>query len=51
MRKLSETEAADLGAAISLQELWDSVQEMNVGKSPSPWPRWHSHRGLHQRLV
>uniref|UniRef100_A0A3Q3G9N1 Endonuclease/exonuclease/phosphatase domain-containing protein n=1 Tax=Labrus bergylta TaxID=56723 RepID=A0A3Q3G9N1_9LABR len=34
--KLSEAEATDLGAPISLKELWDSLKEMNSGKSPGP---------------
>lgn len=36
IRKLSETEAVNLGENISLEELWDSVQEMKLGKSPGP---------------
>ncbi len=36
LEKLSSVEADDLGANISLKELWDAIQEMNLGKSPGP---------------
>lgn len=35
MRKLSELEVTDLGASITHKEFWDSLLEMNSGKSHS----------------
>lgn len=36
LKKLSCSEAAALGADISLNELWDAVCDMSLGKSPGP---------------